>query len=310
MASLAGKIWVSHSLQPPTVVGLRAGDAAPTRFTLGGEDLEMIRAANELLLVSNSRVSNLVVVDPKRGVVDDVPLSRSPGVYENPRGIAAVGSAVYVALYGTAEASASFDSGQAIALVNVAGSAACATPPCARVVKRLSLDAPGACDAPGLPFPSGAVAMGKRVFVALSNLKLKKSPFGDFFTDPAGHGKLAVVDTANGDALSFVDLGASCTNPGAVAANGSTVWVACGGTMTVVPVDVSGIAPVVGAAVSPGVVSGGLAFCGGWGYVTDQYSGKVVRFDPAGVQPLLTADVCPLDPTAGFALASDVACAP
>ena len=50
------------------------------------------------------------------------------------------------------------------------------------------------------------------------------------------------------------------------------------------------------------------------GYVTDQWSGDVVRFDPAGVLPTVkVAGVCPVyppPPASGFAWASDVTCAP
>ena len=73
------------------------------------------------------------------------------------------------------------------------------------------------------------------------------------------------------------------------------------------PVDLSGPAPSVGAAVPAGVTSGGIAICNGMGYVTDQWSGDVVRFDPTGIHSSSKATVCPVN---GYAWAADVACAP
>jgi hypothetical protein len=71
-------------------------------------------------------------------------------------------------------------------------------------------------------------------------------------------------------------------------------------------VDVSGKAPVVRAAVdASAVVPGGLAICGDLGYVTDQASGAVMRFDATTGLPEAPTTVCP---TAYFAWAADVAC--
>jgi hypothetical protein len=151
---------------------------------------------------------------------------------------------------------------------------------------------------------------------------LKKGAAG-YYTDPAGNGKLAVVDSAASDALSFLDLGAGCLNPGGIAARGGTVWVACGAaaSQAIVPVDVAGPAPVVRAPVAtpsptPGAfafVPGSVAFCGGMGYVTDQWSGDLIRFDPAHPAAQAGMTVCPLNAPPqefGWAWAADVACAP
>lgn len=314
LAVTGGRAFVSHALSTPTLVGFDPAQppATDSRVTLGGGDLEVVRAALGLLFVSDATAGNLVIVDPRSGapaVADDVPLARSTGVFENPKGIAVVGQRVFVALYGSADATGSFASGQQIAVLTLPA-ASCSTPPCASVTSRLSLDAPGeAYDPPGLPFPSYAVAAGSRVLVTLANLKAATGPFGTFFTDPAGPGRLAVVDTAALDALSFVSLGAGCTNPGAIALAGDAAWVACGGSSSLVRVDLSVSPPQVGppVALPSGVGPGGLAFCGGWGYVGDQLSGRVVRFDPGGVRPQVAVEVCPVDL---FALAADVACAP
>lgn len=315
----AGAVWVSHSLVP-TLLGIRPDGSAPLRITLGGSDLEVVRPFGALLVASDSGSGTLVVADPAQAAaVDEVSLAAAPGGYPNPLAPALVGTTAYVPLYGSAS-TPSFAQAQAVAVVDLSASATCAAPPCGTVVKRISLDrssalsTPGTYDPPGYPFPARAVAVESpagrfRVFVTLANLKL--GTFG-YYTDPAGHGRLAVIDAAGGDALSAVDLGAGCTNPGGIAALGTTVWVACGGTGALVPVDVSGATPSVGAAVPmPGfIVPGNLAFCGGQGFVTDQYSGTIARFDPAGVNPVATSAPCPLNPAAGFAWAADVACGP
>lgn len=329
LAVLGGRTWVSHALSTPDLRGVPVLGGAAASLTLGGGDLEVIRAhagsygsTAGLLYVSNATSSSLVVVDPAGPAVrDEVNLQRDPSRAENPKGIAFVGDRAYVALYGdAAQASADWAHGQAIAVVDLPPGL-CVAPPCAGVLARhLSLQGvAGAADAGALPYPSGAAAVGSRVFVALANLKL--GGFG-YFTDPAGPGKLLVVDTAAGDALSVVQLGA-CQNPGALAAAGTTVWVACGGApfaatpvdSIVLPVDVSARTPVVGNPVPMPAffVAGSVAICGGQGYVTDQFSGSVARFDPARVQATITADVCPVfppPPDLGFAWASDVSCSP
>jgi hypothetical protein len=311
LATAGDRIWVAHALAPPSVIGLAAAPGAPAlRFPLGGGDLEMVRAAGGLLFVSDVTPQNLVVVDPSvadpaKAVVADVPLARAAGAFENPHGIAQMGSRTFVALNGSSIAP-SFTSGQAIAIVN---RLPCQAPPCDVVTSYIGLEGvAGAYDlnGGGFPFPSGAVALGNKVLVTLAHLKTDPV----FFVVPAGTGRLLVIDTEAGDALSVIDLGAGCTNPSAVTAAGTTAWVSCGGSSAVLPVDFAVDPPVVGAPLAVGVVSGGLAFCNGTGYVTDQYSGSVVRFDPAGVQPNSTVDVCPINPDTHFAFASDVACAP
>lgn len=311
LANLGDRTWVAHSQGTGAhapLVGLASDPAAaPLRFALGGSQLQKVRAAGGLLFVSDAGSQNLVVVNPASGVVDDVPLGRSAGNYENPSGIAVVGARVYVALQGDAAAGrASFAYGQQVAVVTLAATF-CPSPPCSTVTSRISLDLPGAYDPGGLPYPSDAVAVGTRVFVSLANLKL--GSFG-FFTDPAGNGRLLVIDTAAGDATSVVDLGAGCTNPGALAVSGSTLLVSCGGTSALAAVELSGAAPALLRTIAAGVVSGGVAVCGGRGYVTDQFSGRVAPFDLAAAQAGAAVDICPVPSPGGFAWASDVTCAP
>lgn len=320
-----GATWVAHSLVT-TVLGLRPG-TAPVRVALGGSDLESIRPFAGFLAVSDSGAGTLVVVDPTvPGIVDEVSLAAHSGDYPNPLGAAFAGTIGYAALYGTASASPgpSFDEAQQIAVVDLSASATCQSPPCGSVVKRIGLDypsgiySPGTYDPPGFPFPSRAVAVeappGRvRIFVTLANLKVScTGPTSCYYTQPAGDGRLAVVDTSSGDALTAVDLGAGCLNPGGIAALGTTVWVACGGSGALLPVDVSGTTPALGSPVAlPQYFAPvGLAFCGGWGFAADQYSGTIARFDPSGTAPMITAAVCPVDPVAGWAWAADVACGP
>jgi len=314
LANLGGRTWAAHSqgtgARAP-VVGVSPDPAlASLSYPLGGAQLQKVRAGGGLLFVSDATSQNLVILNPATGVVDDVPLGRTAGNYENPSGIALVGQKAYVALQGdAAQARASFAHGQQVAVVTLPQTF-CAVPPCSAVTGRLSLDIPGAYDAGGLPYPSDAVAVGSRVFVTLANLKL--GGFG-FFTDPAGNGKLLVIDSAAGDALSVLDLGAGCQNPGAVAVSGTSLLVACGGTSAVVTVDVSGPAPAVVRTLAAGVVSGGVVACGGRGYVTDQFSGKVASFDLGATQAAAPVEICPVpDPNDpfSFAWASDVTCAP
>ena len=163
----------------------------------------------------------------------------------------------------------------------------------------------------GLPFPYRLVAAGTKVYVALANLKLTTSQFGDFYTDPAGNGRLAVIDTAAGDAISVVDLGPGCANPSGITLDGETLWIACAGG-SVLPVTITIGAPAVGDAIPTptGVVPGNVAVCRGTGYVTDLFSGSVVSFDTVTRKTTGSAEICPTDPTAGFAFAADVACQP
>jgi hypothetical protein len=235
-----------------------------------------------------------------------------------------VGPAGYVALSGSG-----YGNGQSIAKVDLSGLALCAASPvdyaCGAVVGEIDLTAaPGASDAPGLPFPSEVVAVGGRIYVALANLQEDTLSCGTgcsytAWVKPAGNGRLAVVDPAAGDAVSIVDLGASCRNPGALAYDGTRLWVSCGSwsysgiaPSVVVPVDVAAVPPTVGAPIDlTGIVPGKLAFCDGLGYVTDQSSGRVVRFDPFAGTAEAPVTVCASLPGPyGWAWASDVACAP
>jgi len=272
------------------------------------------------------------VVTPGGVLLDEIPLpDQQTG--PNPHGLAFAGDRAYVALYGFGPGS-----GQAIGVLDFSGLAACAVPgaaacgtggacgtglhcvqgtcrpACGRAVKTIDLArVANAFDEPGLPFPSKALAVGGKIYVTLSNLK-KPDPSATFYFQPAGTGRLAVIDTTRGDTLSIVDLGPACGNPVGLALRGSTLWVACGSFSfsadwpgAVVPVDLAG-SPTVGTPVdASAVVPNGVAFCGGQGYVPDQASGGILRFDPATGLADAPIDTCPV---LGFAYVADIACAP
>jgi hypothetical protein len=302
LAIAGARVWAANSLSHSLSafpLDLRSGVELP----LGGSDFEGVTEHGGRLFVSSAGSGTLLVFDPTVGrAVDEVALGDLSGV--NPRGTAFVGDRAYVALYGTNAQSG----GQEIVAVDFSGLATCAAPPCGAVVRRISM-MPGA-DAEGLPFASEHVAYGTKVYAVLANLKLGTS---GYYTDPAGNGKLAVVDSAADDAATFLDLGPSCANPGALALAGHVLWVSCGGSGTLVSIDLS-VPPVPpSSAVVPAGIGapGKLAFCGGSLYVTDQWSGTVSRFDPSTLPAVAAAweEICPAS-DAGWAWAADVECVP
>lgn len=340
----AGRVFVANSISHSLSVLPLDARLPGEEVALAGDDFEYVAVNESLAFVSNSGKSfgTEIVYDPAAGrVLDEIVLGATADV--NPRGIAFTGGRAFVPLYGQSDGTGAQAGGQAIAILDLSGLAACAQPDpappacgaggacpagrtcragacaltCGTLQKTITLrDVPAAFDPPGLPFPSRAVALDGKVYVLLANLqKATSGPSAGYYVDPAGPGRLAVVDTTRGDALSIVSLGDGCRNPGALALEGSTLWVSCAwaGGPALLPVELSGAAPAPGQLVTvPVGAPGNLAFCGGMGYVTDLWSGNVVRFDPAGKAPPLVADVCPLsDPGPyGWAWPADVACAP
>jgi hypothetical protein len=279
-------------------------------------DFEYVTAHAGRLLISNARAGTVVIVDPSSGgAVGEITVGTTG--LDNIKGIAfaaAPGASekAYVSLQGDAKGDPSL--GQKIAVLDAAGISTCGLSgsplPCLGAPTYLDLSA--GADAPGLPFPGRSIAFGGKVYVVLANLKL--GGFG-YFTDPAGPGKLAVVDPAGatGPAVSYLSLGADCGNPGGIALHGTSLWVACG-SGGLVEVNLGGAAPVVSALhATPGfMVPGNVAFCGDHGFVTDQWSGDVYPFDPVNYasSPAAATTVCPASAgTYGYAWAADVACA-
>lgn len=299
LAIAGSRLWSANALSH-SVTAFPLDLRSAAEIPLEGSDFEGIVEHAQRLFVSSAGSGSLLVVDPFTSrAIDEVAVGDLSGV--NPRGVAFVGDRAYVALYGTNAQSG----GQEVVVVDFAGVGACAAPPCGAVVRRISMLP--AADADGLPFPSDVVAYGSKVYVALANLKL--GSYG-YYTDPAGNAKLAVVDTAAEDATTFLDLGPECTNAGGLAHDGRVLWVSCGGSGALVPVDLWAETLAPGEPVVPGVLAPGkLAFCEGSGYVTDQWSGTVVRFDPRGVEAPASAEICPLS-DAGWAWAADVECVP
>lgn len=340
LATLNGAVF-SASGYPAATVDYLSADLRVTapvhRVPLAGSDLQGIAAHQGAVFVANSGVGTLVVLSPDGKVLDEIPMGDTQ-TGPNPRGLAFVGSKAYVALGGSNDTS-----GQAVAVVDLAGLPAClAEVPattcstdahcavgshcvdgacrlrCGALDQLLDLKAiAAASDAPGAPFPSRALAVGSKVYVTLGNLKF--ADFGGGFSgwfEPAGSGKLAIIDGAAGDAISVLDLGPSCGNPGALAVAGDTLWVACGSLSfsdawpaRLLPVSTGG-APAVGVALDPSpVIPNGVVICGGVGYVPDMASGLVRRFDltTGAFEPAV--EVCPVGPF-GFAYVSDLVCTP
>jgi hypothetical protein len=306
-------------------------DRLPSRTLLvAGDDIEGLTPYAGTVLVANAGTNALTIVDPTKsctglgcGVLDELAL---PGTAPNPHGVAVVGTTAYVSLYGDGPngfGGHAETTGQALAKVDLSSLAACAAGTAAHcgTVADAVLDltkVAGAFDEGGYPFPSKLAVRGSKLYVTLANLKLADCGFGSGYCQPAGNGKLAVVDTADGDAVSIVDLTSACRNPGAISISGDQAWVACGSFTfsteapgAVVQVDLSGAAPVVVAAVdASSIVPGGLAVCGDHGYVADQGSGGVLRFTTADAVAEAPVEVCPQVSSGGYswAWAADVAC--
>jgi hypothetical protein len=309
---------ISHSISSFPLDGALAG----TEKFLAGDDFEAVTAHGGVLFIANARTGTLIVYDPVgERVLDEIPLGATTD--GNPRAIAFVGDRAFVSLNGLDASPA----GQAIAVVDFSALAACATSPtripCGTVEKTIDLrGAAGAYDPPGLPFPYRAAAVNGVVYVTLANLKPATSgPMEGHYVDPAGPSRLAVIDTNHGDAVSFVSLapaGTPCRNAGDVRFDGARLWVSCADAaapgLLAIPLAPSPLSPSLeGTAVAtvPVTSPGNLAFCNGMGYVTDLWSGQVLRFDPAAPAAGTATTVCPNSPgPAGWAWAADVACAP
>ena len=315
LAALGADAWAAASISGSLVRLPLDLATASTEYLLGGNDFEYVAAHVGRVLLSNAGGGTIVVVDPATGaVLDEVAVGASAA--ENVKGIAfatgAGGDRAYVSLYGDA-VSGDPAVGQKVAVLDASGLATCGLTggPAHCLVALATIDLSGGADAPGLAFPGRSVTVAGTVYVVLANLKL--GSYG-YFTDPAGPGKLAVVDP-DGGALAFLSLGAGCGNPGGIAVHGTSLWVACGafGAGGVVEVDLSGGSPVVGEVHAlPLAAPGNVAFCGDRGFVTDQYSGDVYPFDPvnfADSRPA-AASLCPVSAgPGGYAWASDVVCA-
>jgi hypothetical protein len=340
--AVGGDALYSANGLPAGVGVLPLDDRLPSSVAVftGSTDVQDVTAAAGTVLATNASAGTLVVLDGAGRPLDELVL---PGTAPNPHGVAVAGTTGWVALYGDGPNGFSglpTTTGQRIAKIELSAVAACAAPDpappacgagnacpagrecregacrvrCGEVVREIDLlEVPGSADAQGYPFPNRVVAAGGRAFVTLSNLGFADlgGGFAGYFR-PAGNGKLAIVDAAAGDAVRIVDLGPGCRNPGDLVLQGTTLFVACGSLSfageapgAIVPVDVAG-EPVVGSPIdASAIVPGNLAFCGGRGYVTDQGSGRVMRFDPVSRSAEAPVEVCP---TVFFALASDVAC--
>jgi hypothetical protein len=335
LAVAAGSLYVAAGQPQASLSIVPVGGGAVSTLPLPGFDLNTVLVHGDVLLVTNSAVGTLEILRLDGTVLDEIPMPDQQ-LFPNPHGVAVVGTSAYVAL----------NSSQKIAKVDLSPLAACVAPDpgaeacgaggacaagrrciqgtckleCGSVSGTIDLASiPGLVDGAAQPQPSAVATDGTRVFVTISNLEfghVECDGFSyDFFAVPAGPGRIAVLDTANADAVSVVNLGSGCKSPSALELRGTELWVSCGAYCfqdlapgALVAVDVAG-APSVRTPISTGdVVSGRLAFCGGRGYVTDQRkTGGVVRFDPVTGAVAAPVTICGADAN-GNALAADVVC--
>jgi hypothetical protein len=303
------RLWVAGSLDntlDPLVAaegGLALDGTMPTVVVPAGSgqafiDLEYLAASGGLLYASNGGVGSIVRVDAASGQVrDEVRLD----AFANPQGIAFSGAKAYVAL-------ASLDQ---VAVLDLTVS-----PP---VVTR-TIDLSGLGSPPdGLAMPFRLAVVGGRLYVTLTNIHYVPAPV---YQEPAGNGRLAVIDIATDSlvgGVNPVDLGSGCQNPQGLALHGSTLWVSCGffvwnstsvSGSAFVPVELAGPAPVVGRAIPvTDAAPGALAFCGGTGFAADRFSGNLLRLDPVLGTVTGRGLVCPPPATSTATFVADVACA-
>ncbi len=299
-------------------------------------DLEFIENHAGLLYVSNASAGTVVVVDPASGaVVDEIPLGRPafPSDVPSPQGIAFVTQAsaptdkAYVALNGMNQVAVLDVSGvpgcqppsPAAPACGTEGSCdigktcvngKCQPPPCGHIIERI--DVQPLASPNGQAQPARLLLRNSTLYVTLWNL--------DAFWQPAGSGRLAMIDTSN-DTVGLIDLGDACKNPADLALLGDVLYVTCGAfdystsppTILgngILPIDLSGATPTVKALIPVGATEapGRLAFCGGVGYAGDRNSGTVLRLDPASGQVNQRATLCPA--ANGYAYVADLTCGP
>jgi len=271
--------------------------------------LTYVAANGSLLYVSDDDTNSVVVIGPATttpGIVGDV--ANLPSGF-SPYGIAFSGNTGYVALVNYTTGSSQ------IAVFDVASQ---------EVTGAIDMSTLG--NKPGGAQPQRLLVAGNRLYVTLQNL----DPTNQYA--PAGDGLLAVVDTsANAlvPGVNPVDLGGSCQDPYGLALYGNKLYVTCGflpftgsGVQGagVVPVDVSGPAPLVLPAIStagltpaPFFAPGPIAFCGDFGYIGDQQFGYVLRLDPSASASLTASQVplCNAGPLGGsYVGLNDIHCAP
>ncbi len=271
-------------------------------------DLQFLGAHEGYLYVSRASLGTLLVLRADGDVVEEHAFVGVGDLNPNPLGLAFSGDRAYVALNARGE----------VAVLDVSSVGSCASRPCIQEVARVDVQPLASAGARAMP--ARIAIAGGRAYVTLWN-------FDDFWSPPAGStGRLAAIDldtnaldTSAGPG-GLVDLGAGCLDPADVALQGTTLWVSCGAFdysaypdvrvhgQGIVPIDVSGDAPAVGALlpVPEGAAPGTLAFCSGGGYVADRNSGRVFRLDPdAGA--IEGAELCP-PASSGFAYVADLAC--
>jgi hypothetical protein len=279
-------------LSPPSSTTGAQAIAIPT----GGAfpDLEYLQAHAGLLWASNAGANTLVTIDPTLGAVrQEIVLPAGGPFGANPQGLDFVGSKGYLALFEL----------NSVAVLDASNASAVTVAPA-------TIDLSGLAAAGALARPSRVLAAGTRVYVSLNHL--------DAGFNAIANGRLAVIDaTADQVVGSPIDLGSACLNPSGMALSGTTLWVACGFHLfnsadvtgaALVPVDVSGSAPIVGTPIPLGAhAAANVAVCGGKGYAGASESGTAIAFDPVARTVVGTALACPTDPGKASAIL-DIAC--
>jgi len=342
--ALAGSTLLSAAGQPQASLSfLPLPSGAVSAVQLPGWDLEAVALVSSVALVANAAVGTVEVIALDGTVLDEIPMPDQQDA-PNPMGLAAAGDRAWVGLNATpfSQGGAAIQQVARIDLTIDACRAPQAPSPCAtstdcaaghrciggscrascgEIGNVIDLtQVAGSADAGAMPAPTALAAVNGKVYVALSNQAWGHVTCDGFEYDayavPAGPGRLATIDPANLDTVSTVTLGEGCRSPSDLAARGAVVWVSCGSYCfgdvapgAVLPVDVSGATPAVGAAIPlGGTIGGALTLCGSGGYVADQRkTGAVVRFDPAGATTAAPAVVCGADAN-GNALAADILC--
>lgn len=334
--ALAGQTLLAAAGQPQASLSFApVSGGAVSKLQLPGSDLEGIALTQDVVLVTNAAVGTLELIALDGTLLDEIPMPDQQN-YPDPIGVAVSGASAYVALNAVQQVVRIDLSALAACRAPDPGATACVAGACAAgrrciggtcrlacggVANVIDLAAvPGATDGAGLPLPGAVVAAGGKIWVVLSNLEWSHQTCDgftyDWYSHPAGPGRLAAIDPDAADSVSIVNLGEGCKSPSDIAVRGSKLWVSCGAYCwsgeapgAVVPVDLSGGAPVVGTPIALGLTVGGpLTFCGSDGYVTDQRkTGAVIRFDPDAAVTSAPVAICGADSN-GNVLASDILC--
>jgi hypothetical protein len=202
-----------------------ATGAVPNQVLVDGANVYVVNATSGTLqvLVDGADAGRVTVAGVDGGLGMGTVSELNFGMNSYPQGVARVGDAVWVPLYGGYGAAAA-DAGQVVVRVAVANPGV----EVARVsLKSLDLKAFDG-GTPGVARPWAITSHRGAVYVVLNNLN------PDTYA-PEGPGLLARIDPAT-NAVSAIDLGAArCLNPQWAASVGDALAVSCGGLVSYTP---------------------------------------------------------------------------